>query len=207
LTPKEVESLKGRIQWYESYLFGRIANLAVHRIGKRVLSQPASRNTQLDAELKTALIFLKERINAGLPLELTAETENALLVFTDGAFEPTNDQPASTGGILVNPNGQVVSFFGAYLPPPLLEEFLAKSKHPIYELEIFPLLVAVKVWSTTVVGKLVVHYLDNDGARSAFVRAHASTDFGAALIAEYVEFEYKCRFSPWFARVACHSNP
>ena len=98
---------------------------------------------------------------------------------------------------MVNPSGKVVSFFGAYLPQPLLEEFLAKSNHPIYELEIFP----------HIVGKLVVHYLDNDAARSAFVRAHASTDLGAALIAEYVEFEYKCRFSPWFARVASHSNP
>ena len=99
LTPKEAESLKGRIQWYESYLFGRIANLAVHRIGKRALSQPASRNTKLDAELKAALIFLKERVNTGLPLELTAETENALLIFTDGAFESALGS-GSVGGIL-----------------------------------------------------------------------------------------------------------
>ena len=69
------------------------------------------------------------------------------------------------------------------------------------------MLVAVKIWSTNIVGKLVVHYLDNDAARSAFVRTHTSTDLGAALIAEYVEFEYKYRFSPWFARVASHSNP
>ena len=83
----------------------------------------------------------------------------------------------------MNPRGKVVSFFGAYLP-----------NHPIYELEILPLLVAVKIWSTYIVGKLVVHYLDNDAARSAFVRAHTSTDLGAVLIAEYVEFEYKFLF-------------
>ena len=82
-----------------------------------------------------------------------------------------------------------------------------RNRNIQYELEILPLLVAVKIWSTNIVGKLVVHYLDNDAARSAYVRAHASTDLGAALIAEYVEFEYKCRFSPWFARVASHSNP
>jgi hypothetical protein len=161
----------------------------------------ALRSTEVSSE------HLEEPLDVKQKCHHNRDINETWIIFTDGAFEPTNDQPASTGGILVNPNGQVVSFFGAYLPPPLLEEFLAKSKHPIYELEIFPLLVAVKVWSTTVVGKLVVHYLDNDGARSAFVRAHASTDFGAALIAEYVEFEYKCRFSPWFARVACHSNP
>ena len=54
-------------------------------------------------------------------------------------------------------------------------------------------------------GKLVVHYLDNDAARSAFIRASASTSLGTTLVTDYVNFEYKCRFSPWFA--ASHSNP
>ena len=72
----------------------------MHRIGKRALSQPASRNTKLDAELKAALIFLKERVHTGLPLELTAKTENALLIFTDGAFESALGS-GSVGGIFL----------------------------------------------------------------------------------------------------------
>ena len=99
LTPKEAESLRGRVQWYESYLFGRIANLAVHRIGKRALSKLASRDTKLDDEPKSALTFLKERVSHGLPLELTAETEHTLLIFTDGAFESDQDS-GLVGGIL-----------------------------------------------------------------------------------------------------------
>ena len=115
----------------------------------------------------------------------------------DGAFESTKHNLLQEVDRW-NPNEpkrEVVSFFGAYLP-----------NHPIYELEILPLLVAVKIWSTYIVGKLVVHYLDNDAARSAFVRAHTSTDLGAVFIAEYVEFEYKFLFS-MFARAASHSNP
>ena len=84
---------------------------------------------------------------------------------------------------------------------------ILESKHPIYELEILPLVVAVKIWAKFIFKKLVVHYLDNDAARSAFIRANASTTLGSTLIAEYIHFEYKCRFSPWFARVASHSNP
>ena len=72
-------------------------------------------------------------------VSINRDINETWIIFTDGAFEPTNAQPASIGGILVNPSGKVVSFFGAYLPQPLLEEFLAKSNHPIYELEIFPL--------------------------------------------------------------------
>lgn len=36
MTPKEAESLLGRLHWYETYLFGRVANLAIHNIGRRV---------------------------------------------------------------------------------------------------------------------------------------------------------------------------
>ena len=202
---KTLERLHGRIVWFRTFVFGRRLNAAT-----RVLSWHSRRtgpSIRVDDQLRSALGTLRNHLVSSRQVSINRDINETWIIFTDGAFEPTNTQPASIGGVLVNPSGQVVSFFGAYLPQPLLEEFLSKSKHPIYELEILPLLVAVKIWSTNVVGKLVVHYLDNDAARSAFVRAHASTDLGAALIAEYVEFEYKCRFSPWFARVASHSNP
>jgi hypothetical protein len=63
-------------------------------------------------------------------------------------------------------------------------------------------LVKIHFW-----GKLVVHYLDNNAARSAFIRANASTPLGKILVADYTKFEFGCRFSPWFARVASHSKP
>ena len=202
---KTLERLHGRIVWFRTFVFGRRLNAAT-----RVLSWHSRRtgpSIRVDDQLRSALGTLRNHLVSSRHVSINSDINETWIIFTDGAFEPTNAQPASIGGVLVNPSGKVVSFFGAYLPQPLLEEFLSKSKHPIYELEILPLLVAVKIWSTNMVGKLVVHYLDNDAARSAFVRAHASTDLGAALIAEYVEFEYKCRFSPWFARVASHSNP
>ena len=85
--------------------------------------------------------------------------------------------------------------------------FMAQPVFPIYELEIFPVVVAIRAWSKFIMGKLVVHYLDNDAARSAFIRASASTSLGTTLVTDYVNFEHKCRFTAWFARVASHSNP
>ena len=92
----------------------------------------------MDNQLISALETLKKHLLSSRQVSINRDINETWIIFTDGAFEPTNAQPASIGGILVNPNGQVVSFFGAYLPQPLLEEFLAKSSHPIYELEIFP---------------------------------------------------------------------
>ena len=67
-------------------------------------------------------------------------------VFTDGAYEPDGKVKASIGGVLVNENGLVVECFGLETGDSLREEFLAKSQHPIYELEIFPVLVALRTW-------------------------------------------------------------
>ena len=173
---KILEKLHGRIVWFRTFVFGRRLHAAT-----RVLSWHSRRtgpSIRIDDQLRSALGTLKNHLMSSRHVSINRDINETWIIFTDGAFESTSEQPASIGGILVNLNGKVVSFFGAYLPQPLLEEFLSTSKHPIYELEIFPLLVAVKVWSTTVVGKLGVHYLDNDAARSAFVRAHASTDLG-----------------------------
>ena len=167
---KTLERLHGRIVWFRTFVFGRRLNAAT-----RVLSWHSRKtgpSIRVDDQLRSALETLRNHLVSSRQVSINRDINETWIIFTDGAFEPTNAQPASIGGILVNPSGKVVSFFGAYLPQPLLEEFLAKSNHPIYELEIFPLLVCChKIWSTHIVGKLVVHYLDNDAARSAFVRA------------------------------------
>ena len=49
--------------------------------------------------------------------------------------------------------------------------------------------------------------MDKDAAWSAFTRASASTSLGTALVVDYVNFEYRCHVSPWFARVASRNNP
>ena len=46
LSPKEAESFKGRVQWFESFLFGRTANLAIHRLGKKSLDERWKAGTQ-----------------------------------------------------------------------------------------------------------------------------------------------------------------
>ena len=150
---------------------------------------------------------LKNHLMKSTTVSINRDLNETWIIFTDGAFEPTNTQPASIGGILLNPSGKVVSYFGCYISGSLLNVFLEESRHPIYELEIFPVVVAIRAWSKFIMGKLVFHYLDNDAARSAFIRASASTSLGTTLVTDYVNFEYKCRFSSWFARVASHSNP
>jgi hypothetical protein len=47
------------------------------------------------------------------------------------------------------------------------------------------------------------------GQRCIEIRFHsasASTSLGTTLVTDYVNFEHKCRFTAWLARVASRSN-
>ena len=128
-------------------------------------------------------------------------------VFTDGAFEPGSETPATIGGMLLNQDGRCVEHFGVALPVSLFDQFLSDSKHPIYELELLPVLVAIRVWSQFLLRAHVVFYLDNNAAHSALVRADGATTVASGLVSEFVRMEKLLKILPWFARVPSHSNP
>ena len=205
ISTKSLEQLHGRLVWFNSFVFGRKLNFSI-----RVVSAASRQRTSkvvVSASLLDAVTCMIDHLQSSRNVKVQRDLNISWLIFTDGAYEPTAEKPATIGGVLINPNGQVVSYFGAALPETLLAEFLEESRQPIYELEIFPLVVAVRLWAEFLVDVLLVHYLDNDAARSACIRGDAATPLGRALIQNYISHEYKCRFSPWFSRVPTSSNP
>jgi len=107
----------------------------------------------VEPKLRGALTDLKQHLLESRRVSINRDMNETWIIFTDGAYEPSDPRPASIGGVLMNPNGKVISYFGSYIPDTLLAEFLKNSRHPIYELEIFPLIVAVRAWSKFIVKK------------------------------------------------------
>ena len=50
----------------------------------------------------------KNHLMKSTTVSINRDLNETWIIFTDGAFEPTNTQPASIGGILLNPSGKVV---------------------------------------------------------------------------------------------------
>ena len=119
MTPKEAESLRGRLIWFESFLFGRVANLSLHVIGKRAVSN--STNTTIDGELRRALEFFRDRVVNGPPIEISAATGEVLFVFSDGAFEESSEYPGTVGGALCSESGVPLAFFSEIVPQKLID--------------------------------------------------------------------------------------
>ena len=177
LTPKEAESLRGRMHWYESYLFGRTANLAVHQLGKRISGPPWVK--RLDKELSSALTLLRDRVLNGPPITLTAATETPLIIFTDGACEA---EIGSVGGILYCGSCKPLRYFSSKVPDLLLREFSTEAQNPIFLVELLACYLAAFLWGPEAVGRYVVVYLDNEAAKGAVIKGYSSTLLGNVLV-------------------------
>ena len=205
ITSKQAESMRGRLHWFESFAFGRVANSAVKVLGELALS--GRKRITLSETDMTALSFLCERVLTAPPLSITPACLQSWVVFTDGACEgPDDNKQGGVGGVLVDPLGRVVSFFGGVVPVDIMRCLLQKSKNPIYELEVLPVLVSVWLWKGRINLAQVCWYLDNEASRSAFIKGQGATPLAACMVDAFTAEEMKLQLKSWFARVPSLSN-
>ena len=202
---KALERLHGRLVWFNSYVFGRELNTAVRVISKH--ARMKAKSITKTEQLTGALSFLMSELTKAKPVQLATSHCNTFFVFTDGAYEPNAEAPGTIGGLLVDEWGRSLELFGLAVPSSLMEQFLEFSEHPIYELELLPVLVAIKLWAKLLCRSHVVFYLDNNAAHSALVRADGATPVATGIVNEFVKFEKLLHLLPWFGRVPSHSNP
>ena len=128
-------------------------------------------------------------------------------VFTDGACEgPDGSKKGGVGGVLVDPTGTVASFFGGEVPAQLMSLLLQRSKNPIYELEVMPVLMSIWLWGSRISLAQVCWYLDNEPSRSAFIKGHGATVIAGTMVGAFIDEEMRLQVKTWFARVPSLSN-
>ena len=114
LTQKEAKSLRGRLIWFESFMFGRVANLSLHAIGKRAID--GGGNTTVSVELRRALCFFKNRVVNSSPIEICAAVGEVIHIFTDGTFKEDLQHPDTVGGVVCSSSGMPLGFFSEVVP-------------------------------------------------------------------------------------------
>ena len=204
LPPKDLERLHGRLVWFGSFVFGRQMNISLRLLNKHASLR--SRSVAVSGDLKDALQHIRDRLVHCRPARISKAINSTWIIFTDGAYEPGSECVASIGGVLISPHGSVVHYFGEMLNASLVADFEKDSEHPIYELEILPILIAVKLWSSLIANSQVVFYIDNEAARSAFIQGVGFTPIAKQLTVWYDNLEVDLNLITWFGRVASHSN-
>ena len=203
MSSKEAERLRGRMLFYESFSFGRLAGDAVKTIGR--VATGSRKPMKFGYEVQRALEFLLHRVEHARPITVTQRLKHCWYIFTDGACEAEQSR-GSIGGVLFSPQGECIRYFASEVPPHLMEHLLKASKNPIHELEVLPVLVSLMLWSDDVSCAPLVHYIDNESSRMALIKGWGETSNSAKLVKEYVNLEMETQVKTWFARVPSFSN-
>ena len=201
---KVAESLRGRMQWFEGYVFGRTAQRCVQTIGELSLRSSKS-STLTSLELK-CFKDLQERVLLAPPIEISRTVLDTWIVFTDGACEGAGDKEGSIGGVLINPNGYLVEYFSSRVPNAFMSKLCETSANPIYELELLPVLVSYFCWRKYLANSQTVFYLDNDAARAGLTKALGATRLAEAIVHHVTSMEAEICNKPWYGRVPTASN-
>ena len=96
---KLAESLRCRMQWFETCAQGRVANAAVKRLGD--LAFTGKRTFNLNKRDKSSLLFLRDRVLNAPPLCIERSSLETWVVFVDGACEGSDKLVGSIGGVMV----------------------------------------------------------------------------------------------------------
>ena len=97
---KDAERLRGKLQWFESFAYGRIAHQALRTLSG-IASSGREKGNLTNLELQ-ALTFLRHRVLQAPPTKVLKSSLKTWILFSDGACEGNGDKQGTIGAVLVS---------------------------------------------------------------------------------------------------------
>ena len=99
---------------------------------------------------------------------VSARRENSWFLFTDAAYESSEELPCGIGAVLVASDGKPVRSLGMSFCESLLDVIrFWENSSPIYFLEGLAVIAALHRWDSLIGGSEIVCFVDNEAAKSA----------------------------------------
>jgi hypothetical protein len=205
INKKTAEVLVGKLQFMESHCFGRIG-----RSHLRCLRKFVNASSALNEEDVEDIRFLVEWISKAIPKRISPARENTPLLFTDGACEFLGDRRIVTCGAILFPcDGSNPLCFGFEIDPVVSNAWALEGQKEqlVTEAEIYPVLIAMKTWQSTLKECKPIIFVDSNPAKHCLVRGTSNVSTCAKLIKSIYEEIDRLQTFPWFSRVPSKSNP
>ncbi|CAE7487214.1 unnamed protein product [Symbiodinium sp. CCMP2592] len=200
---KELECLRGRLQFAESQVFGRGAAQRMRAISK---AMKLSGFVVLDDSLTEALLFLKDRVLHGEARMIRACDRPTYHLFTDASYEA--DMPAGLGGILYSDGGLLLRWYSESADTDVLEAINQEGKQGlIYELEACAAVQGVMQLCNSLNDCNLICYCDNEAALAALIKCASESPVVASQLNKLSMLEDEKGISIWFERVESSANP
>ena len=201
----EAQKLRGRMQFMEGQIFGRLGRLCMRAITEHAFIHKSMTLSEVTLEaLRRFLVFLEH----SKPRKVHLCSGDSWYVFTDACFEPGNDKwTCGLGGVLIEPSGKPAAFFSCCLSQAQMQCLgVSTKKTIIFEAELLALVLAFALWRYKLEGIPVVCFVDNNSARDVAISGTGRNATARALIGFLLKLEMAACTAPWYARVPTPSN-
>ena len=200
---KEGQILRGKMGFAQGQIFGLASKYALQLVSEHVHAKPF--DPKMNAQLCTALLFFKERLQSGKPRKVDKAVRQTRFILTDAAFDA--DGSGGIGGILCSPSGDVEAWFERRLSSRDVSYFMREGQeNAIAELETLAVVVSVFLWKSFLLSQHIIFGLDNDVARFALMKGYSKSQGVSGLVRLLAVQCEELTILPWFLRVASASN-
>ena len=205
LATQDALSLRGRMQFAHSQLWGRSAKLCLNAVTTHAYSDHGD---DVGETLAYFLEIFRDRLKASRPRVVTPAWDSPMFVFTDASFSPEDKcWRCGLGGVLLDSHGRQVAAFSYCLSSEELGTLGYPGKSTvIFEAEMLALLVGFVLWKRRLRNRPCVFYIDNNSSRDVAISGRARTQPGSNLVAGLLKLEDESCTNSWFARVPSASN-
>ena len=198
--------LRGRLQFAEGQLFGRIGKLCLNEITNHAFSSGSSK---VGSRLRQLLMLFKTQSLEGPPRRICGVTAGRSFVFTDACYETGRvNWQCGLGGVIYGSDGSAMQAFSICLTQDQIASLGGFVKKTIiFEAELLALIVSFILWKNLICNSPVVFFVDNNSARDVAISANSRSKTIEALVEQLLRVQGMASSFCWFARVPSPSNP
>jgi hypothetical protein len=127
-------------------------------------------------------------------------------MFTDGACEDEGNT-VTHGATMFDPESNLALMFGDEVPSNWTHKWKAEGRRQlICQAELFPVLIAKNTWKSSLRGRSILWFIDNNSSLAAIIRSYSPVldSFEMLVINARLDVELQCLH--WYSRIPSFSN-
>ena len=205
---KEIESVRGKLQYAEAQVFGRTLKSALS-----VLNRSRGHGKRFTESEKPKLQWIADWLANSVPRLISPSFKcDPLILFTDGACEgylEGGEAVTTCGAVLLDRRDGVALTFGFRINKELQDEWIKDGmgkKQLVTEAELLPVLVSRRLWADRLRGAKVFIYVDSNPAKFSLIRG-TSESLACENIVRAISISDAASMTwAWYSSVPSKSN-
>ena len=209
LEPAAAESLRSRLLFADSQIYGRFSKMALYKIGS--IGNKRNAEAPLSSEVKASLEWFIQHVLSGPPRRISCESRETFYLFLDGACSEACLDVAwsgtSVGAVMADQDGKILKYFGHVIDENLVKTWGAETQvQHVFEAEVLPYALCLLVWGSILKGKCVFAFIDNEAAKASWISGIAYSRIARNVLHNGTVLEANLDIHPFFSRVPTYSN-